>query len=620
MGIQPVYSPTPPISQPPIYPPPGISQDARNEGVAYLGGVQPTVQAPLSNSGATTTQTTHLIIHENEDNTKASTSQKAMEHSVAVMTRQQCLDNPPLEPILEGSSSSEEDPDIQATREFLRKQTRKNIHEPLLNHHDPMEDAPLDNPLSDEEDDLYRFVEDINIGNQHDEVAKNSSSRVCNPAEDYDLWADLCALRANISIAQLIQVAPSLRKEFKEGATIPRKSRKTMMTARIYSNALMDDGALEIDVSILDKVIPRTLIDGGSGINIMPLSTMESLGLKVTGPSPYVVNVADQRPVTPLGQIVNCQVEAGGEIYTLTFHVLRLMTNKTAYPLLLGRDWLRRANASERWSIGKSSLAFGPPDNRTEVIIGSRNTLTDSPVGEKIQPTREAKVENVRVLHPTLTTGKAPIDLGPIRNLGPGLYDWEDDGEFTAWLQEHPEDPENPMAQAVNFTTTTSVVEESPNPYFSSETFLDAVEHEVMYNLELDGTLPHGLEGLLDEEEILPPPFHVWKASTKLEEGIDLSHYLNVPHRRYHKPKIRAIVPMDGSHNAYEALHGDKPQPTKMGAKLAPIEVAKCTGLVRESQDTFAWPYKHHKGIPPETTQHSILHYGMMEAYPHDPF
>jgi len=47
------------------------------------------------------------------------------------------------------------------------------------------------------------------------------------------------------------------------------------MTHKNYSSALMDDGIQEIDVSILDKVILETLIDGGSGINIMPLSTTD---------------------------------------------------------------------------------------------------------------------------------------------------------------------------------------------------------------------------------------------------------------------------------------------------------------------------------------------------------
>jgi len=164
-------------------------------------------------------------------------------------------------------------------------------------------------------------------------------------------------------VAQLIQVAPTLRKEFKEGATRVRKPRKPVMTAKIYASPLGDDGAMEIDVEILDKTIPRALIDGGSGINIMPLSTLEKLGLEITGPSPYVVNVADQTQVTPLGQVANCQIRAGGEIYTLTFHVLRLVSDANAYPLLLGRDWLRRADATVRWSMAQSRMTFGSPDN-----------------------------------------------------------------------------------------------------------------------------------------------------------------------------------------------------------------------------------------------------------------
>lgn len=110
-----------------------------------------------------------------------------------------------------------------------------------------------------------------------------------NPTEDYDLWTDLCSLQANISVAELIRVAPSLRKELKEGATVPWRPPKAVVTARIYASPLVDDDALEIDVSILDWVIVGALIDNGSGINIMPLTTMVKLGLSITGPSPYIV-------------------------------------------------------------------------------------------------------------------------------------------------------------------------------------------------------------------------------------------------------------------------------------------------------------------------------------------
>lgn len=51
--------------------------------------------------------------------------------------------------------------------------------------------------------------------------------------------------------------------------------------------------AVEIEVMIVDKVIPNALVDGGSGLNIMPLQTMEKLGLSLTGYSPFVINMAN---------------------------------------------------------------------------------------------------------------------------------------------------------------------------------------------------------------------------------------------------------------------------------------------------------------------------------------
>jgi hypothetical protein len=46
----------------------------------------------------------------------------------------------------------------------------------------------------------------------------------------------------------------------------------------------------------MDKIIPHVIVDDGSNVNIMPESTMLHLGLYVTGPSPWKVKLADQRP------------------------------------------------------------------------------------------------------------------------------------------------------------------------------------------------------------------------------------------------------------------------------------------------------------------------------------
>lgn len=97
----------------------------------------------------------------------------------------------------------------------------------------------------------------------------------------------------------------------------------------------VDDSALEMNESILDRVIPSALIDNRSGINNMPFTTMVKLRLSITGPSPYIIKVADERPITFLDKITQCQIEGGGEVYKLTSHILQLESKKAAYPILL---------------------------------------------------------------------------------------------------------------------------------------------------------------------------------------------------------------------------------------------------------------------------------------------
>ena len=68
------------------------------------------------------------------------------------------------------------------------------------------------------DEDEYQFVnQPINP------IAKAKSSKATNPAGPYDLWMDLAQAKANISFGQLIQLAPSLRKKMREGATTRRE-------------------------------------------------------------------------------------------------------------------------------------------------------------------------------------------------------------------------------------------------------------------------------------------------------------------------------------------------------------------------------------------------------------
>jgi hypothetical protein len=50
---------------------------------------------------------------------------------------------------------------------------------------------------------------------------------------------------------------------------------------------------VEIEVEVMDKIIPYVMVDDGSNVNIMPESTMLRLGLSVIRPSPWKVKLAD---------------------------------------------------------------------------------------------------------------------------------------------------------------------------------------------------------------------------------------------------------------------------------------------------------------------------------------
>jgi hypothetical protein len=113
-------------------------------------------------------------------------------------------------------------------------------------------------------------------------IQRQRTTKASNPAGPYDLWRDLALTRANISFGQLIHLTPLLRKQMRKGATVRRKAQfmdETKYAEDFELNSMEEDwDVIEIDVQIVDKIIPHTMIDESSSINVMPLSTMNKLG------------------------------------------------------------------------------------------------------------------------------------------------------------------------------------------------------------------------------------------------------------------------------------------------------------------------------------------------------
>ena len=183
----------------------------------------------------------------------------------------------------------------------------------------------------------------------------------------------------------------------------------------------------------------------------MPASTMQKLGLAITHPSLYSIRIADQALVKPMGRINDLTVETGGVNYQVNFEVLPMkrsistMLNKEAYPLLLGRGFLQQCAGVVDWSTKKPTFTYGPPSNRTQVLI--------EPKVERVGV--KAATNPIRLLQASTSTDSATkTALHPrIKSFGPGLYDFaNEDGTFAQWLIENPysdDESSSPQACAV---------------------------------------------------------------------------------------------------------------------------------------------------------------------------
>ena len=197
------------------------------------------------------------------------------------------------------------------------------------------------------------------------------------------------------------------------------------------------------------------VINDRANINIMLASTMQKLGLAMTHPSLYSIRIADQALVKPMGRIKDLIVKTGGVNYQVNFEVLPMkrsistMLNEEAYPLLLGRGFLRQCAGVVDWSTKKPTFTYGPPSNKTQVLIEPKVERVGAKLGHG------TATKPVRLLQAsTITDSATKTALHPrIKSFGPGLYDFADeDGTFARWLIENPysdDESSSPRARAI---------------------------------------------------------------------------------------------------------------------------------------------------------------------------
>ena len=114
---------------------------------------------------------------------------------------------------------------------------------------------------------------------------------------------------------------------------------KSTLAPTFFSNleglAVEDKNNLAITAIIKGREVPGTIVDGGSGVNVISQRTCDTLGIQEWEPCPYCLRMADTSSVRPARLIKDLEVTIRGHIFPISAMLLWLNT-QGAYPLLLG--------------------------------------------------------------------------------------------------------------------------------------------------------------------------------------------------------------------------------------------------------------------------------------------
>ena len=113
----------------------------------------------------------------------------------------------------------------------------------------------------------------------------------------------------------------------------------------------LNDQVPMVKTSINGVPIKNVYVDGGVAINVINEQTMQQVGLKSDSPSLYKIKMADNSRAKATGAVTDVKMDVYNIATLYTFHVHPTKLDRNAYPIILGKPWLRQVGALQKWAI-----------------------------------------------------------------------------------------------------------------------------------------------------------------------------------------------------------------------------------------------------------------------------
>ena len=170
-------------------------------------------------------------------------------------------------------------------------------------------------------------------------------------ANDDPLWQALQQCQIMLPLGRLLQLVP----RFTETLKLALSPLNLAMTPTFFTNlgegpTVVDTNSPAITAIIKGRELPGTIVDGGSGVNVISLQTCDTLGIQEWEPCPFWLQMADTSSIRPTGLIWDLEV-------TIRISAVVVQLNAPgAYPLLLGSPWITTTHIKHNWQ--KNMITF----------------------------------------------------------------------------------------------------------------------------------------------------------------------------------------------------------------------------------------------------------------------
>ena len=154
-----------------------------------------------------------------------------------------------------------------------------------------------------------------------------------DPGSPDPVWKALAGSELILKMEKLLQLVPRFRRIIEDRITgRPDRSISANFTGTNDGITVVDHNNPAIKLILQGQEVAGCIINEGSGINVISARTCERLGISEWEACLFWLHMADTRSVRPLGLIRKLGIMIG-----------------EAYPMFLGRPWLRLANIKQSW-------------------------------------------------------------------------------------------------------------------------------------------------------------------------------------------------------------------------------------------------------------------------------